>query len=38
MVAVVAGGPRASAAKNFVELLLSASGRAALRRAGFGAP
>jgi molybdate transport system substrate-binding protein len=38
MVAVIAGGPRVPAAEDFVELLLSASGRAALRRAGFGAP
>jgi molybdate transport system substrate-binding protein len=38
MVATVAGGPHVSAAEDFVELLLSASGRAALRRSGFGAP
>jgi molybdate transport system substrate-binding protein len=38
MVAVLAGSPRASAAEDFVELVLSASGRTALRRAGFGAP
>jgi molybdate transport system substrate-binding protein len=38
MVAVVDGSPRASAAEDFVELVLGASGRTALRRAGFGAP
>jgi molybdate transport system substrate-binding protein len=38
MVAVVGGSPRASAAEDFVELVLSSSGRNALRRAGFRAP
>jgi molybdate transport system substrate-binding protein len=37
-VAVVDSSSRTSSAKDFVELVLSASGRTALRRAGFGAP
>jgi molybdate transport system substrate-binding protein len=38
MVAVVDESPRASAAEDFVKLVLSASGRTALSRAGFGVP
>jgi molybdate transport system substrate-binding protein len=38
VIAVVTGGPRVAAAEDFVDQLLSASGRGALRRAGFGAP
>jgi molybdate transport system substrate-binding protein len=38
MVAVVAGSARASAAEDFVEVLLSEAGRNALKRAGFRGP
>jgi molybdate transport system substrate-binding protein len=38
MAAVVTGAPHVSAANDFLELLLSARGRAALEPAGFGVP